>query len=80
MNDVVAVVVAYDDEMKRWKIRFEMISSSDRVSSSDQTRYLTATRFLEFASSIFSIFFLYFFVRFSFNRANVLDQILTIFE
>jgi hypothetical protein len=35
MNDIVAVVVVDDDELKSW---FEVISSNDRVSSSDQTR------------------------------------------
>jgi hypothetical protein len=39
MNDVAAVVVAEDDEMKKWKIRYEVISSSGRVPSSGQTRY-----------------------------------------
>ncbi len=39
----IVVVVADDDEVKRWKIRFEMRSSSDSESSSDQTRYLDFT-------------------------------------
>jgi hypothetical protein len=36
MNDVVAVVVADDDEMKRW---LEVIQSSDSGPSSGKTRY-----------------------------------------
>jgi hypothetical protein len=36
MSDVVAVVVADDDEMKRW---LKVVQSSDNDPSSDKTRY-----------------------------------------
>jgi hypothetical protein len=43
----IAVAVADDDEVKKWKIRFEIVQSSDRCPSSDKSRYVFEKEFLK---------------------------------